>query len=130
METRYLFLDDRGMKLTIEELEYYDEKEVIRPVVRLHRQKINEKWPKYATIETSSFAMKDYYDHGLVDLPKTGDFNPWKDYEDGRENAIEQFYHQFQFVPLRHLILLNNISLRPKFLEVTDVEKAFENIKK
>lgn len=83
------FLSERGIKLNVELLEYYDEKGIIRPALRLHRPKLSEtSCPKYATIFDDCFSMKEYYKQGLIELPKDWDFQPWTNYRDGYEKIL------------------------------------------
>src|SRR4051794_31087597 len=79
------FLVNCGIDITSEELEYYDKKDIIRPVFRLYRRKAHQQGQKYATILTDNFYFKHYYNEGLVELPKEGDFRPWENYRDGTE---------------------------------------------
>ena len=109
------FLSDRGIKLTIKELEYYDKKEIVRPALRLSSPEISLPNERYRFLGRNSFFMHYYYVCGLIELPREGDFKPWEHY---KERAIELYYHQYQFVPIRRLLVGNDIVLKPGFFEV------------
>lgn len=121
------FLNQRGygLGLSLRELEYYDKKGILRPALRLHLSKRN-----MMDMPTSSFAMKNYYNQGFVEFPEHNDFIPWKHYGKGSEKQVEIFYHPFQFIPIRHLMLFNNILVTPSIIEETiDYQKFCENLK-
>jgi hypothetical protein len=114
------FLHKRGITITKDELEYYDKKEIIRPVLRLHRQPANEGSNKYSEVNTSMFGLKECLGTGLVTFPANGDFQPWRNYLDNGEEKVMQFYHPFQFVLIRYSTAGNNISVYPSNLEKLD----------
>jgi hypothetical protein len=114
------FLKKRGIRLTKNELEYYDKKEIMRPVLRLHRPLANDGPMKYSMVDVSISGLKEYYKAGLAKLPADGDFQPWDNYFDNGEEKVIQFYHPFQFVLVRISVMNNNIHLRPWNLEVVD----------
>jgi hypothetical protein len=109
------FLVNCGIEITLDELEYYDKKEIIRPAMRLFRQKTDQRGQKYATILNDNFFFKHYYDQGLVEFAKEGDFKSWENYRDGTEKAVELYYHKYQFVPVRQLILGIRTTLYPQY---------------
>jgi hypothetical protein len=92
---------------------------VLRPLLRL---------PSHAP-KMCGFAVKNYYDQGLVEFTHDGDFRPWNDYRDNNDVLMKQYYHEYKFVPIRELILRNNIVVKPRNFEVSDTRKLFENMK-
>lgn len=126
-----VFLKDRGIELTKEELEYYDEKEIIRPALRLQRPRAGEGHLTYLPIFTDIFGMKEYYMAGLIEFPHDGDFQPWSNYlDDNRQEKIMIYYHPFQCVPVRRLTMGDGVRLSAKFLEsVKDIQERFEEMK-
>jgi hypothetical protein len=65
----------------------------------------------------SSFAIKEYYLNGLIELPNDGDFTPWKNYHNGNEIKTILYYHKYQFVSVRQLTFGYRTIISPQFLE-------------
>jgi hypothetical protein len=121
------YLCDRGIKIDLEDLEYYDRKEVIRPALRLRNPEKYLKDPINGFLSRDSFSMHYYHIHGLIDLPQEDDFKPWQIYN---EKAIELYYHQYQFVPIRQLLVGNNVILKPDFFEKDqDYRQSFDRMR-
>jgi len=71
--------------------------------------------------------MHYYHIHGLTELPQEGDYLPWNHYN---KNAIELYYHQYQFVPIRQLLVGNSVVLKPDFFERNqDYQQSFDRMK-
>ena len=125
------FLRDHGISLSLKELEYYDKKDILRPALRLRLPTIDDHpSQKYANVSSNSFSIKYCYTQGLVEFPKGGDFQPWESYTDGHEERVRLLYHMYQFVPIRQLIMGNNIVLSPQFFEeVKDLQRSLGGYK-
>src|SRR5215467_486829 len=117
-----MFLKERGIDITKEELEYYDEKGIIRPALRLRRSIVHGGSPTYHPILSYIFSMNQYYENGLVVFPHDGDFCPWSNYIDNNhQEKIWLYYHPFQFVPVRQLTMGHRFTFNAKELEtITD----------
>ena len=125
------FLTAREIRISVEDLEYFDEKGIIRPALRLNRPVASEGPLKYAVLQTDIFSIQHMYNEGWIEFPKDSDFVPWKNYEDGYEEKTSLYYHPFQFVPVRSLTMVNEFKLTSAYFEkVTDVQKSFETMKK
>lgn len=97
------FLKDMGFKTNLRDLEYYDEKGILKPAARLNLKQVRSKLPKYETIFSDIFTMKEvYYKEGRLEIVRN-DFQPWKNYKDDLEHKTILYYHPFQFLPLRRL---------------------------
>jgi hypothetical protein len=116
------FLKRKDISINKDDLEYYDKKDVIRPILRLHKPLSNE-WPlRYSTVDISICGLKEYYKMGLAEFPVADDFQPWKNYIDDHEEKVLQFYHPFQLISIRFSILDNYIPLRATSLESSNPE--------
>jgi hypothetical protein len=108
------FIKRCGIDLNAKELEYYDKKDVIRPIFRLNiptaRRQNYESLP-------SSFVIREYYKHGLIELPEEGDFVPRNEYKSANGVKTLLYYHKYQFVSLRHLTMGNRAILYPYDIE-------------
>jgi hypothetical protein len=124
------YLRKREILITKDDLEYYDKREIIRPVLRLYKPLSRQGPLKYSMIDTSIFGLKQYYTMGLVKFPVSGDFQPWSNYFDKIEEKVLQFYHPFQFVAIRLLTMGNNIILKPSNLESFDVDNCQNTVER
>jgi hypothetical protein len=127
MPARFLdYLKKRGICISLQELEYYDKLELLRPVLRIRRPENEDKESpnKYAMLVTDSYSVKRYYDGGMVEFPKENDFVEWEEYRAGRENKVELFYHPYQLLLISRIRELVKINIRLDFFETQDfVEK-------
>src|SRR5579863_7427472 len=73
------FLEERDIERRIEDLEYYDEIGICKPVLRLHGSLVNDHF-KTCTDGFSINGIYEYYKNNLVELPTDDDFKPWKDW--------------------------------------------------
>ena len=123
MPDRFLdYLKKRGIHILLQELEYYDKLELLRPVLRIRRPENQDKESpnKYAMLVTDSYIVKRYYDEGMVEFPKENDFVKWKEYREGHENKVELFYHPYQILLVPMIKELVSINIRLDFLETDD----------
>jgi hypothetical protein len=121
------FLKRRDISISKDDLEYYDERDVLRPVLRLHKPTSKEGPLRNSTVDISIDGLKEYYKMGLAELPVTGDFQPWKNYIDNYEEKVLQFYHPLQLISVRHSVMDNHIPLKAGSLESVDPENS-ENL--
>lgn len=124
------FLNDMGLKITLEDLEYYDEKGILKPVARLTRAETGNQFQKYETILGDIFTLKNYYyKNGSLEIVKD-EFYEWKTYKDEHEKRVFLYYHPYQFLPLKNLLGGSSFKLDGKFFErVDDIPKAFADMK-
>lgn len=130
MPCRFLdYLKKRGIYISLQELEYYDKLELLRPVLRILRPENEDKNSpnKYAMLVTDSYSVKRYYDGGMVEFPKENDFIEWKEYRIGHENKVELFYHPYQLLLIPKIKRLVTVNIRMDFLET---ENFFEELNK
>lgn len=132
MPDRFLdYLKKRGIYISLQELEYYDKLELLRPVLRIRRLENEDKESpnKYAMLVTDSYSVKRYYDGGMVDFPKENDFVAWKEYRLGRENNVELFYHPYQLLLITRIRELAIINMRLDFFETQDLAQKLNKHK-
>ena len=128
------YVNQRELFLTKKELEYYDKKGIIRPILRLIRPKeqdpIKKLSSEYQFLDINIFSIQQYYKNGLIEFPQEGDHQDWSNYKRITED-IELFYHPFQIIQLNELF---NIIKKPIDLEslenVENHSEGFENILK
>jgi len=124
------FLGKRGLRVSIEDLEYYDENGTVRPVLRLNRPLAKEGPMKYAAMMTDIFSMRHLFKQGWIELPRDDDFQPWQNYRDGYEDKTWLYYHPFQFASIRRLMIGQAFKLGPRhFKQMKDVQASFELMK-
>jgi len=132
MDTREFtrFVNARGFRIREESLEFYDEKEILRPAFLFHKPRVNKPDHKYASmLIMGPRSWNQYFEEGFISFPKDGIFEPWKNYKDGYDDKIVPYYHPFQFVSVR---LTSNLGIRlsPKYFEnLHDHQKQFETQK-
>jgi hypothetical protein len=125
------YLDEREVRVSKEELEYFEKTGIILPVVRLHRPKTSDRHQKYAGMSTDAYSMQRAFSDGLITLPTVNSYKPWKEYMDGYEETAFTFYHPFQIVPLHYLLGWTKISQTAGYiLNEKDPIKSFERVKK
>lgn len=121
------YLNDRGIRIAIEDLEYYDEKEIFRPILRLLKQVALNGPLKYEMTMTDFFSIQEYHKLGLVDIPRANDFKPWETFRDGFEEKILQFYHPFQILQVVNLRIKGTLML-PRYIENVTLTKSQADI--
>lgn len=119
------YLKERGISISLEELEYYDKLGILRPILRLRRQEKNDKTSpnKFVMIMTDSFSIKRYYDGKMVEFPQEGDFKRWNEYKWRHENYIELFYHPYQILTVPKVMDILRFTILPSYLESLDQER-------
>ncbi len=126
------FLRNRGVRLSRADLEFYDKKGIIRPALRLNRPIVNQNGQKYASMYfEGTNSWKELYKDNLIEFSIDGDFKPWKNFLDESDEKTWQYYHSFQFVPIRRLIMGSGYHFSSaSFENNTDYQKLFEQLKK
>ena len=112
------YLKQRGIWLSLKELEEFEKLQLLQPVMRLRRRKVSEegKFPEYETVFFDPGMWKEYYRIGVLEFPNLEDrYIPWDSYKDRFEDATILFYHPFQVVLVDRFlnftrILLNAVS--------------------
>ena len=85
------YLKERGLVLSIGNLEYYDKLELLRPILRLRVSKTSST-DTYSYSNSDIFDLKHYYSMGLVQPVLDGDFKPWSG-NDSEDDSTFLFYH-------------------------------------
>lgn len=111
------YLKRRDLSITKDDLEYYDKKDIIRPVLRLYKPPSKEEPSSYSIVNISIYSLKEYYKLGLAEFPVTGDFQPWKNHINNHKEKVLQFYHPFQLITFRHSVMNDFITLKAGNLE-------------
>ena len=82
------------------ELEYFDRKNLIKPLVFLTREKKSDIYPKYHGVIVDSYNMVALYYHKIVQFYPSQDFKPWNNFMDETEESVSLYYHPYQFLLL------------------------------
>lgn len=94
---------NRGIQIQKSDLEYFDKKGIIRPCLRLHRPIIDGEFALLSLGHPHTW--KYLYKQKYVELPKTGDFIPWKKYFDKKKEKTWLYYHTWQLLFLNEQLL-------------------------
>jgi hypothetical protein len=111
------FMEDlktRGIHVGKNRLEFYDNKGLLRPVLRCKESV--PKGPKAKRVKRSITAPKMQANRDKVEFPKDGDYQPWRNYDAGQDEKIV-FYHPFQFIQAHRLEGQLNKVINPMLLE-------------
>jgi hypothetical protein len=87
------YFQELGMKLSKEELEFYDKHEIIRPAVRF-RYEID----KVGFLPRHFFSLKNREMKTIrerIELSTDGDFQLWKDYEKTKHERQDKYHADF-----------------------------------
>ena len=106
----------RGIHIEESDLEYLDMHEIIRPCLRFHRPILDNEFALFTSFG-DPYCWKDLYKQKYVELPKTGDFIPWKKYGYGKKAKIWLYYHPLQLLFLKDQIygLIDRIKTKEFF---------------
>lgn len=124
------YCEKLGILTTKTELEYFDKKKLLKPIVSVHRRKIRESLPKYSYYHTYSSSLVELYKTGLVKEYSKIDFRPWNDYLDGNENTVWLFYHPYQFIIVSKLQKLSSFALSYQVVEDNDIDTLLDGLRK
>lgn len=109
------FLRSIGLKKDKSTLEYYHRIGILKPVAKLKRIQVRNQFPKYDIVDGSIFSLGNYFRNGFLKL--VNEYEPWEDLKDGYENKAILYYHPFQFLSIRRLVLGLDVSLDLRFFE-------------
>ncbi len=123
------FLKSLGLEFSEKSLEYYDKKNIIRPALRLNLPLSSNKVRKYSTLMLDTYSIKEYYKGGIVEFPKEGDFQPWKNYKNGYEENTLLFYHPYQFIQFKKLMNTGFVFSSQFIEETTDIQNICEKLR-
>ena len=128
------YVNQRELFLTKKELEYYDKKGLIRPILMLRRLKEHDPLKKltseYQFVDIDIFSIQQYYKNGLVEFPEEQNYQAWSNYNRIAED-IELLYHPFQIIQVNELFSIIKKPLDLESLEnVENYSKGLENILK
>jgi hypothetical protein len=112
------------------ELEYFDKKNLIKPLVFLTREKKSDVYPKYHGVIVDSYNMVALYYHKIVQFYQSQDFKPWNNFMDGTEESVSLYYHPYQFLMLLEAKKLSYYSFSLHTLEETDYSELSVQIHK
>jgi hypothetical protein len=112
------------------ELEYFDKKNLLKPIVSVHRRKINESLPKYEYYHSHSSLLVELYKRGIVQDYHKITFRPWNDYLDGNENTVWLFYHPYQFIIVSELKKFSSFTLSFQSVEENDIDNLLNQLRK
>jgi hypothetical protein len=115
-----------GQQHNEQKLEFFDRTGIIKPVVRLRRQKKENNFPKYEMTVTDIFTLKEYY-YKTGSLELYNEYEPWSNYRDEFEENTILFYHPFQFLPMRRLTMGLSFYFGAESLErLQNIEQSFQ----
>lgn len=124
------YLDERGIKRTLEDLEYYDEIGICKPALRLHGSLVNDHFKK-CTDSFSINGIHEYYENGQVEFPEDDDFKPWNDWKDENNDNLCMYYHPFQSFGFERVTSDLKVCISPKQAnKITDADDLLTRIKK
>ena len=150
------FLEKRAINIKSDDLEYFEAKGFLYPIVRIIRptflcKKISktengvtndylqpleegeafdgEAVKKYEGIYDITHELSKYFDKGFVIFPNISNYKPWKDYKDGYEETIVPFYHPFQELLVNEILHLTTVTLHDSAFQ-SDGKNSFEYVHK
>src|SRR4029079_19371652 len=98
-------LQDIGFNITIYDLEYFDKKGILKPSARLTKIKTRNEFPQYENVMSGIVSLRDYYyKNGQLEIVKD-EFYEWGTCDDVNEKRLILYYHPYQFLPLKSLLL-------------------------
>lgn len=121
------FLRTMGFKTNERDLEYYDEKGILKPAAVLNLKQVRSYFPKYETVYSDIFTMRDlYYKEGRLEI---GDrrYVPWESNKDGLDQKIILYYHPYQFLPLHTFEM--ELQMKIKSYNLENENDAVERLK-
>lgn len=95
------YLAQRGILVSIKNLEYFDKKGVLRPVLRVIIPKFEEKevYTRNSYSNADIYALQYYYFNGLIELPDNYDYRPSYEYEEDVQGRC-LYYHPYQIIQM------------------------------
>ena len=158
-EGRFLrFLEERGIRIRLENLEWFEEMALLYPIVRIIRptypwKKVRriengvtkeylqplergeaydgEIVEKYGAIGNVTYGLENYFNQNLVVFPSKEFFKPWKEYRKGYEETAFAYYHTYQVIQVKEIMSSVTFSVWYKaFLSKEGKEPNLENLNK
>ena len=120
------YLEQRGIRISLKELEEFERLRLLQPVMRLRRRKVFEdtKIPEYETVFFDQYMWKEYYRIGMLEFPNLQDrYIPWDSYKDDFGDATILFYHPFQIVLVDQFLNFTRILLNA--VSFSNIEDSF-----
>jgi hypothetical protein len=108
-------LKTMGIQLNKKQLEFYDNKGLLRPVLRYKEPVL--KGPKAKRVIKSITATRMQASRDKIEFPKDGDYQPWRNYEADQDEKFVLYYHPFQFIQAHRLEGQLNKVINPMLLE-------------
>jgi hypothetical protein len=108
------YLEGRGVKLSKEELEFYDRCGIVRPALRVRLLIDNGNFDTRNPFSLKNAAIRESREG--IELPSDGDFQPWKNYAEKENERVVLYYHPFQLILAHWLTKNNGKSLGPLFI--------------
>ena len=110
----------------MEELEYYDKQDLVRPVLRLKRPKDQG---RYIYLEQDIFSIQEYHKNGLTEFPVQDDYCPWSQYHNASEDVIP-LYHPYQIFQIDNIGQSLTVSIDGRdFEQDSNPQESYDNIK-
>jgi hypothetical protein len=120
------YIKKRGFHNSIEELEYYDKKGLLRPVLRLRRPK---EQGHYIHLEQDIFSLQEYHKSGLTEFPMPDDYSPWSQYHKESEDIVP-LYHPYQIFQIDNIGQSLTVSIDGRdFEQDSNPQEFYDNIK-
>ena len=99
-----------GIDFSLEHLEYYDQREIIRPILRINRRlgdtSINQiSSPKLL----DNYFISEYLEQGIAQFAVEGDYQDWSNYREGSKKRTRLYYHPTQFMAFQALALQSTV---------------------
>ena len=120
------YLEQRGIRISLKELEEFEKLRLLQPVMRLRRRKVFEdtKISEYETVFFDQHMWKEYYRAGMLEFPNLQDrYIPWDSYKDDFGDATILFYHPFQIVLVDQFLNFTRILLNA--VSFSNIEESF-----
>jgi hypothetical protein len=153
------YCEARGIRVSLQQLERYEELGIFLPLARLRHQKIKikielredgnryslgkledgEDWAgeteeKYGSFLWSEDAVEALVESGFLWSPTLEKFEPWKTFKDeNRWNAVDSYYSIFQTMPLHMLQQSTTFKIGIESVATwtqEDVKRWFRSVKK
>jgi len=152
------FLEKRGIRIRDDDLESFEEKGFLYPVVRVVRptyllKKIKkvengrikeylqplkegeifdgETVERYAAVGADTHELYNHLQDGLLVFPAKSNFKPWKEYNNGRKTTVLPFYHPYQAICVNEILGALSFTNRdiPQ-LETNELVKRIEKLRR
>jgi len=152
------FLEERGIKIRTDDLEYFEKQSFLHPIIRVVRPTflckkitqvengiVKEYWQPlkageayegetkkmYEGIGEVTHELYDYIRKGLIIFPSKSNFKPWDEYIDDHEETVLPFYHPYQEILVKEIEHSTTLMIRdiPK-IKKNEMFKRMEKLRK